>query len=273
MKYTITCDTHTHTLYSRHAYSTVNENVQAAAARGLGLLAITDHFSDMLRGVGDVRDYQYLLNMEMLPRRWNGVALLRGVEADIIDLEGHLYGHEIVLHRGVSESTCAPITLEDRILPVQDYVIASVHGKAFADGASLAATTQMYCRALEHPKVFVLGHIGRTGVPFDTDEVLLCAKAHGKLIELNEHSFDKEGEGTRRCREIAVRCAELDVSVSLGSDAHVCTAVGRFARTLAMLTEIGFPEKLIASRSPQTFLEALRASGVFLGFGEEPEED
>ena len=88
------------------------------------------------------------------------------------------------------------------------------------------------------------------------------------------YSHDTFGLGhLRRCREIAVRCAELDVSVSLGSDAHVCTAVGRFARTLAMLTEIGFPEKLIASRSPQTFLEALRASGVFLGFGEEPEED
>ena len=33
----IKCDTHTHTLYSRHAYSTIEENVRAAAERGLEL--------------------------------------------------------------------------------------------------------------------------------------------------------------------------------------------------------------------------------------------
>ena len=42
------CDIHTHTLYSRHAYSTVRENVLAARDAGLELLGIADHFSDML---------------------------------------------------------------------------------------------------------------------------------------------------------------------------------------------------------------------------------
>ena len=38
------CDVHTHTLYSRHAYSTILENVAAAKEAGLELLGSTDHF-------------------------------------------------------------------------------------------------------------------------------------------------------------------------------------------------------------------------------------
>ena len=41
-------DVHTHTLFSRHAYSTIQENVTAAKAQGLELLGSTDHFSSML---------------------------------------------------------------------------------------------------------------------------------------------------------------------------------------------------------------------------------
>jgi len=36
-------DTHTHTIASGHAYNTLMEMVQAAAARNLKALAITDH--------------------------------------------------------------------------------------------------------------------------------------------------------------------------------------------------------------------------------------
>ena len=94
------CDTHTHTLYSRHAYSTVHENVLAARDAGLELLGVTDHFSDMLfpgasLAAVDFRDYQYFVNMRIWPRSWEGVTLLRGMEADIRTLDGRLYGQDI----------------------------------------------------------------------------------------------------------------------------------------------------------------------------------
>ena len=41
MKYII--DTHTHTVASGHAYSTLIENAKAASAKGLKALAVTDH--------------------------------------------------------------------------------------------------------------------------------------------------------------------------------------------------------------------------------------
>ena len=41
-------DTHTHTLASGHAYSTIRENVAAAARKGLELLAVTEHAPRMI---------------------------------------------------------------------------------------------------------------------------------------------------------------------------------------------------------------------------------
>ena len=42
------CDVHTHTIYSRHAYATILENVTAAKEAGLSPLGSTDHFSSIL---------------------------------------------------------------------------------------------------------------------------------------------------------------------------------------------------------------------------------
>ena len=77
------CDTHTHTLYSRHAYSTIRENVLAARDAGLELLGCTEHFSDMLHPGAtlthaDVRDFQYFDNFAAWPEVWEGVRVLHG---------------------------------------------------------------------------------------------------------------------------------------------------------------------------------------------------
>lgn len=260
----LTCDTHTHTLYSRHAYSTVEENVRAAKELGLELLAITDHFSDMLYPEVHIKHFQYLFNQTALPSCWSGVRLLHGCEADIIDLEGHLFGHGIPVKENIVGMKYKTIQdLDQFICSKMDFVIASVHGKQFVEGASLAQTTEMYIQAMEQKKVLILGHIGRSGVPFELDPVLLAAREKHKLIELNEHSFGQNNAGAaKRCREVAVRCGELGVKVSVASDAHISCQIGRFDQVLRMLEEIHFPKELIATRDKETFLKAMEEAGV-----------
>lgn len=260
----IMCDTHTHTLYSRHAYSTIEENVRAAAGRGMELLAATDHFSQMLYPDVHIRHYQYLFNQTVLPRNWHGVTLLRGCEADIVDKKGHLFGHGIPVEENIVGMKYKQIQdLDQFVAAKMDYVIASVHGLGQTEEISTAQGTEMYINALAQEKVLILGHIGRSGVNFELDPVLLEAKARNKLIELNEHSFHMGNrDAARRCRQIAIRCGELGVSVSLGTDAHVSWDIGRFEEVARMLDEIHFPMELIASRSRESFLDAIRKSGV-----------
>jgi putative hydrolase len=259
------CDVHTHTLYSRHAYSTVEENVRAAAEAGLELLGITEHFSDMLfGGRRELCDFQYFLNLNAWPRLWHGVRLLHGCEADIVDLDGRLFGWDTTIENRISgDSTGTKITLKDFAFRQCDYVIASIHGKEWTKGASIATTTQMYIRALEDPKVAIVGHPGRAGVPFDIDELLAAARDLHKMVELNEHSFAfPRPKAHKLCRQIAERCAETGTMVAVSSDAHISYDVGRFAQVPAMLDEIHFPPELIATRSAEAFSAALAAAGL-----------
>lgn len=262
------CDIHTHTLFSRHAYSTIGECVAEAEAAGLELLGSTDHYSIMISAAPSnspafVRDYQHFINFDVWPREWNGVYVMRGVEADIVDLRGNLFGWDIVLREGITGSAFLnEHTLKEHVWSRVDYAIASIHDRTFAEGASIAQTTDMYVRVLEDEKVLAIGHPGRAGVPFDVDAVLLAAKEHGKLIEINEHSFQRH-YGTichQSCRRIAERCAELGVMIATSTDAHIACDVGRFDAVRALLEEIHFPLELVATRSKDAFLQVLGAA-------------
>lgn len=264
------CDTHVHTIFSRHAFSTVEEDVRAASERGLELLGIADHYSAMISSNVRPLDYQHFFCLHSIPREWMGVRVLRGMEADIVDVRGHLFGHGMKFNKMVTGDVwTSPFTLEEQALKEVDYVVASVHGRDFVRGASSAKVTQMYVGALEHPKVLMLGHIGRTGLPYELGPIVKAAAEGGKLLEINEHSFDfgKPGDARLeatygRCRDLAIACAEAGVSIALNTDAHISVDIGRFDRALAMLEEIHFPEELLATRSADAFVCALGAAGM-----------
>ena len=82
----IVADLHIHTVSSGHAYSTVMENVRAAADKGLEMIAITDHGPAM---PGGPHEYHFG-NMQVLPDELFGVRILKGVEANVIDRAGNL---------------------------------------------------------------------------------------------------------------------------------------------------------------------------------------
>ncbi|MBE6002618.1 MAG: PHP domain-containing protein [Lachnospiraceae bacterium] len=267
--YDIKCDTHTHTFYSRHAYSTIKENVIEASENGLELLASTDHFSDMLwPEYKDLKNYQYLSTAPTIwPKEWMGVTLLCGCEADIVNLEGGLFGEDINIDRNIVGDPIRPTTLFELVTRKMDYVIASVHGKAFTKGATRTQLTDMYIKALSNEKVFILGHLGRTGLDVDYRAIVDAAKSLNKLLEVNEHSLDFGGEVedsiTRsRCKELLEICAEKGCKISIATDAHISNLIGHFEKTRVLLEEVHFPEELIAGLNRETFLKALKESGI-----------
>ena len=73
-------DTHSHTLASGHAYSTITEMAEAAAARGLKTLALTEHAPEMPGTCG----LYYFQNLDVVPRVQKGVRLLMGAEVNTI---------------------------------------------------------------------------------------------------------------------------------------------------------------------------------------------
>lgn len=77
-------DTHSHTIASGHAYSTITEMAEAAAAKGLKALALTEHAPEMPGTCG----LFYFQNLDVVPRMQKGIRLLMGAEVNIMDPDG-----------------------------------------------------------------------------------------------------------------------------------------------------------------------------------------
>lgn len=138
-----------------------------------------------------------------------------------------------------------------------DYAIASVHGKRFCAGLSREELTGLYLGALEHPKVLMVGHIGRTGLDVDLGAIVRRARDLGKLIEVNEHSLQGTWGSTDRCREVVRLCRDEGCGVAVNTDAHISHAVGKVDAAMALLEEEGFPEELVATATAERFLSAV----------------
>lgn len=223
-------DLHTHTLASGHAYNTMREMAQAAADKGLKVLGITEHAPNM---PGTCQHF-YFHNLKVVERSMYGVELLLGAEVNILDYEGH-------------------VDLKDQELANLDIVIASLHRPCIRSG-SIEENTQAYLKAMENPYINIIGHPDDGRYPVDYRALVQGAKAHGVVLELNNHSMDPlcmRANARENDREMLELCRQYQQPIVVDSDAHSDTHVGEFGYARELLEELSFPEELILNRSPE----------------------
>lgn len=229
----IVADTHTHTIASTHAYGTVKEMVEEAAALGLYAIAITDHGPKM---PGSPRTW-YFNNLRAIPSTYLGVRVLKGAEANITDFEGNL---------DIDKST-----LEDL-----EWIVASLHNPTL-DTTNIKPTvetcTQLYLNAAENPYINVIGHCGTPEYAFDYERVIPVLAERDKLIEINDSAFKHKKGSVTNCIKIAQICKKVGAPIIVNTDAHFMTELGRVDGSLKMLEEIDFPEELVVNSSVERF--------------------
>jgi putative hydrolase len=222
---TLIGDFHTHTSVSHHAYSTVNEMVAAAKAKGLKAIAITNHGPEMLDGA----IAHHFLCLPGLPDEVDGVRLLKGVEANIKDFDGRL-------------------DLDSAILCKLDFVIASYHVEAIGPG-TLADNTRGWINAIRSGMVDCLGHSGNPVFPFEHASVVQeCAK-HGVAIEINANSLTVRPGSDENCKDVVALCLRHHVPMFINSDAHSMYSVGEFSGAVELVASMGVPESAILNTS------------------------
>lgn len=224
----IIADTHTHTLASTHAYSTILENAKFASEIGLKYLAITDHGP----AVCDSPHIWHTVNLRIIPDELYGVKILRGVEANIME-NGSL-------------------DIEDAVLAELDWVVASYHEPAFPPSTE-EKHTQAYINVAMNPNVCVIGHSGLDNYRYDYEKAIKVFKEQNKLVEINNHSFVVRKAGIKNCIEIARLCKKYEVPVVVNSDAHFAYSIGQVDNALKLLEELDFPMKLIVNADEELF--------------------
>ena len=82
------------------------------------------------------------------------------------------------------------------------------------------------------------------------------------LIEINNLHIKGE-KNYQRAIEIAKRCRDLGVGISVDSDAHICFDVANHKRAIDLLESIDFPEELIINRNLEVLTEFLNKRKKF----------
>ena len=85
-------DTHTHTYASGHAYSTLIDTANSAMQNGSTMFRTTHH-SESMPGAPH---YWFFSNQRVLPRFIEDVAIIRGVESNIMNTQGEIDIHPSV---------------------------------------------------------------------------------------------------------------------------------------------------------------------------------
>ncbi len=229
----ILVDTHTHTNCSHHAYSTLQENIAAAKERGLEMICMTNHAP----AIPDSAHIWHFRTMQRLPRVIDGVKLLTGAEANLIDKNGNL-----------------DLPLEDQ--KNMDLIIASIHVPCYKRG-TVEEHTNTYLGAIKNPYVTIIGHSGSPSFAYDIDTVVVAAREYNKCIEINNNSYVARPRNAENCRNIALACKKHGTKIVVSSDAHSCFEVGNFKYALEMLEEIEFPQELIINTTAKKFEQYL----------------
>ena len=192
-------DLHLHTSASDGANSLV-EMAQAARARGLDYIAVTDHSRRMRIAHGLDRE-RLCAQIEAIDRFNDenpGFAVLKGAEVDILS-DGRL-------------------DLEDDLLRRLDLVVVAVHSDFILPREK---QTERVLRALDNRFVFILAHptarllLQRDALDIDMARVLRAARARGCCLEINGQPdrLDLDDAHCRMAKSEGVR-------LSVNSDAH-----------------------------------------------------
>ena len=226
---TLEVDTHTHTILSGHAWSTLRENCCAARGRGMKGLWLTEHAPGIEGGAPS-----------FIPHS-------QGIEVNILDHQNHL-------------------DIPEEYLKLCEFVIASIHSHMFPEKMDRAANTATYLEILKNPYVDIIGHADDPSVPCDFEAIVQEAQHQGKLLELNNNSTTAHRPGSLpSLKQYILCCKAHSQRVCVASDAHFDTMVGNVAPIMALLDELEFPQQLIVNLRQETFEAYLREREARIG--------
>ena len=228
----LNADYHTHTVYS-HGKGTVEDNIRAAAERGLFTVGIADHsVSHFLYGVKRRRLEQYIAHIEHARRAYEGrIEVKAGIELNLTGLDGSVdmpqgYRFDIVImgyHKAVilrdAKTYWAFATAKKREQQI----------------------TEAYRLAVQRHHIDIVAHPGY-GVPIDYAKLAGACADYGVLFEINNKHTELTAEYVRYA-------ASTGVKFVISSDAHRPEHVGLAPAALALVQKAGLSADRIVNVS------------------------
>ncbi|MCA9037412.1 MAG: DNA polymerase/3'-5' exonuclease PolX [Planctomycetaceae bacterium] len=192
-------DLHMHTTASDGA-ATIAEMAEAAKARGLKYIAITDHSKrvSMANGLDADRLRTHWEEIRKVSASISGIEILCGIECDILE--------------------DASLDLDDDVLSEADWVIAVLH---YGLKQPRDQIMKRLMNAVQNPNVDIIGHptgrlVGRReGADVNMMELLKAAADHNVMMEINAHPKRLDLDDIS-----AAAAKDLKIPIVISTDSH-----------------------------------------------------
>lgn len=228
-------DLHSHTVASDHAYSTIHDYIRQAVSTGIQMFACTDHGPTL----DDSPHPWHFTNLRMVPHVVDNVAILRGIEANIMDN--------------------GDIDAENWVIDGLDIVLAGFHN---IEPRDRDYNTELMKSVIRSGRVDIITHPGNNRYPINAEDFLLCAKEHSVAVEINSSSaVYARLDSHENCVEIIKLAKKIGNIISLGSDAHIAFLLGNFDQSVRVLEDAGMSYEQVLNTAPLKVLDFLNMRG------------
>lgn len=229
-------DLHMHTT-ATDGTATIRDMADAAIARGLKYIAITDHSQrvSMAMGLDAARLRSQWQEIDEIRSEYDGrLAILKGIECDILEGGG--------------------MDLPDDCLAEADWVLASVH---YGQKQSRDQITERILGAIENPHVSCIAHPTgrllnrRPAYDVDMDAVMNAAKKYGTLLELNANPARLD------LNDVNLGVARrLGIPIVISTDAHSIDGLDVMCYGIKQARRGGLTRRDVANTRPWEQLQA-----------------
>lgn len=226
-------DTHTHTVLSGHAQSTLIENAAAAAKAGVKGIVLSDHGPCIQSAPPDFTIVTY----RSFPTHINDVKIYYGSEVNITDYSGSL-------------------DIPERYLKMLDFGIAGLHSFVIDTGGRVKDTDAVM-GAINNEYIDMVAHPDHPLYDIDYEAFVKETARLNKLIEVNENSIAFRKGARENAGIFLALCKKYGARVSVSSDAHIAMNVGVCNTAASVLEQNNFPSELIVNLTQKRFDEYL----------------
>jgi len=229
-------DLHMHTTATDGA-ATILEMAEAAKARGLKYIAITDHSKRvaMANGLDATRLRRHWEDIERARGQITGIEVLRGIECDILE--------------------DATLDLDDEVLSEADWVIAVLH---YGLKQPREQIMQRLLSAIRNPHVDVIGHpsgrlLGsRPAADIDYATFLKAAADHGVMLEINSSPSRLDLDDIQ-----AAAAKSLGIPIVISTDSHSTNGFETVQYGVGQARRAGLTKDDVANTRPWSKFQTL----------------
>ena len=238
----IIADMHTHTIFSKHAYSTIQENIIAAQKMNLKYLAITDHiYNDGTTNEikNEATRCKYLEKEVNAYREEGQPYVISGAEFNIAQELNHRSWKKL------KKLKWRPIGLHGFNLDIK-FLSLNVLYKEFEKAAKAHNTFAHIERELHKIDGKRYGTFLHEDIKEFLQSIVELAREKNIFLELNESSIRNNGDNNFDRINYWLPIAKSNkCRIYLASDAHYCARIGKFPLSIELLNEIDYPRDLI----------------------------